>query len=107
MSDEIKIGVIVPESGQSQLLGASFLKAVKLAQEDLKNTKNTYELVIEDSGTTPEQTERAIKKLINVHHVQALLGGISKTGEIVKSYATAAKISHLCVCSVKTIGDGE
>src|ERR687897_2032359 len=107
MNDEIKIGVIVPESGQSQLLGASFLKAVELAQEDLKNTKNTYELIIEDSGTTPEQAERAIKKLINVHHVQALLGGISKTGEIVKSCATAAKIPHLCVCSVKTIGDGE
>ena len=107
MNDEIKIGVIVPESGQSQLLGASFLKAVELAQEDLKNTKNTYELIIEDSGTTPEQAERAIKKLINVDHVHALLGGISKTGEIVKSYATAAKIPHLCVCSVKTIGDGE
>jgi len=107
MNGEVKIGVIIPESGPSELLGKSFLKAVKLAQEDLKNTKNTYELVIEDSGTTPEQAERAIKKLINVHHVQALLGGISKTGEIVMSCATAAKIPHLCVCSVKTIGDGE
>lgn len=107
MNGEVKIGVIIPESGPSELLGKSFLKAVKLAQEDLKNKKNTYELVIEDSGTTPEQAESAIRKLINVDHVQALLGGISKTGEIVKSYATAAKIPHLCVCSVKTIGDGE
>jgi ABC-type branched-subunit amino acid transport system substrate-binding protein len=107
MNNEIKIGVIIPESGPSELLGKSFLKAVKLAQEDLKNTKNSYELIIEDSGTTPEQAESAIRKLIDVDHVQALLGGISKTGEIVKSYATAAKIPHLCVCSVKTIGDGE
>jgi ABC-type branched-subunit amino acid transport system substrate-binding protein len=106
MNDEIKIGVIVPESGPSELLGKSYLKAVRLAQEDLKNTKNTYELVIEDSGTTPEQAERAIKKLIDVDHVHALLGGISKTGEIAKSYASAARIPHLCVCSVKTIGDG-
>jgi ABC-type branched-subunit amino acid transport system substrate-binding protein len=107
MNDEIKIGVIVPKSGPSELLGASFLKAVKLAREDVKNTRHAFELIIEDSGTTPEQAESAIRKLINVHHVQALLGGISKTGEIVKSYATAAKIPHLCVCSVKTIGDGE
>jgi branched-chain amino acid transport system substrate-binding protein len=107
MNDEIKIGVIVPKIGTSELLGASFLKAVRLAQEDLKNTKNTYELIIEDSGTTPEQAESAIRKLINVDHVQALLGGISKTGEIVKAYASAAKLPHLCVCSVKTIGDGE
>jgi ABC-type branched-subunit amino acid transport system substrate-binding protein len=107
MNDKIKIGVIVPESGPSQLLGASFLKAVRLAQEDLNNTKNSYELVIEDSGTTPEQAESAIRKLIDVDHVHALLGGISKTGEIVKSYATAAKIPHVCVCSVKAIGDGE
>jgi ABC-type branched-subunit amino acid transport system substrate-binding protein len=107
MNGEIKIGVIVPKIGTSELLGASFLKAVRLAQEDLKNTKNTYELIIEDSGTTPEQAESAIRKLINIDHVQALLGGISATGKIVKPYASAAKILHLCVCSVKTIGDGE
>ena len=107
MNNEIKIGVIVPKSGTSELLGASFLKAVKLAQEDVKNTRHAYELIIEDSGTTPEQAESAIRKLINVDHVQALLGGISATGKIVKSYATAAKIPHLCVCSVKAIGDGE
>jgi ABC-type branched-subunit amino acid transport system substrate-binding protein len=107
MHNEVKIGVIVPKSGPSELLGASFLKAVKLARKDLKNTKNSYELIIEDSGTIPEQAESAIRKLINVDHVHALLGGISKTGEIVKSYATAARIPHLCVCSVRTIGDGE
>jgi ABC-type branched-subunit amino acid transport system substrate-binding protein len=37
MNDEIKIGVIVPKSGPSELLGASFLKAVKLARRREKH----------------------------------------------------------------------
>jgi ABC-type branched-subunit amino acid transport system substrate-binding protein len=64
MNDEIKIGVIVPKSGPSELLGASFLKAVKLAREDVKNTRHAFEFIIEDSDTTPEQAESAIRKLI-------------------------------------------
>ena len=102
----VKIGVIVPTTGPGALLGNSFLKAVQMAKEDLKNTRYQYELVVEDSGTSPAQAERAIWKLIKVDKVKALVGGISATGKIVKPYATAAKIPHLCVCSVKTIGDG-
>ncbi len=105
----VKIGVIVPVDGPGKLLGTSFLKAVQLAKEDVDNTKtkNTYQLVIENSGTSPAETEIAIQKLINKEHVQGIVGGISASGKIIKPYATAAKIPHLCVCSIKTIGDGE
>jgi ABC-type branched-subunit amino acid transport system substrate-binding protein len=105
----VKIGIIIPVDGPGKLLGTSFLKAVEMAKEDVMNskTKNSYELVIENSGTSPAETEVAIQKLINKEHVQAIVGGISASGRIVKPYVTAAKIPHLCVCSVKTIGDGE
>jgi ABC-type branched-subunit amino acid transport system substrate-binding protein len=105
----VKIGVIIPVDGPGKLLGTSFLKAVQLAKEDAdnKNTKNYYQLVIENSGTSPLETEAAIQKLINKEHVQGIVGGISASGRIVKPYVTAAKIPHLCVCSIKTIGDGE
>lgn len=103
----IKIGVTIPLEGPGKLLGTSFLKAVELAKEDLTNTKYNYQLVIENSGTTPAETERAIQKLIDKDDVQAIVGGISASGRIVKPYATSAKIPHLCVCSIQTIGDGE
>jgi ABC-type branched-subunit amino acid transport system substrate-binding protein len=105
----VKIGIIIPVDGPGKLLGTSFIKAVVMAKEDVMSTKtkNSYELVIENSGTSPSETEVAIQKLINKEHVQGIVGGISASGKIVKPYVTAAKIPHLCVCSVKTIGDGE
>jgi len=104
--DVIKIGVIVPKQGPAALLGSSFLKAVELAKEDLKGTKNRYELVIADTGTNAVQTRRAIQKLIGVDKVQAIVGGISLPGQVIKPYASYAEIPHLCVCSVTSIGDG-
>ncbi len=103
----IKIGVIGPTSGPAAILGTSFQKTVELAKEDLRGTKYTYELIVEDSGATPEQAERAIKKLVEIDKVSAIVGGISKTGQIVQPYATAARIPQICVCSVSSIGDGE
>ena len=105
----VKIGVIIPVDGPGKLLGTSFLKAVELAREDVQkiNTRYSYELVIENSGANPAETEIAIQKLIDKERVEGIVGGISASGRIVKPYVTAAKIPHLCVCSVSTIGDGE
>jgi ABC-type branched-subunit amino acid transport system substrate-binding protein len=105
--DVVRIGVIVPTQGPAALLGSSFLKAVQLAHEDLKGTKRRYELVLADTGTNPVQTKAAIQKLIAVDKVQAIVGGISLPGEVIQPYATYAGIPHLCVCSVRRIGDGE
>ena len=106
----IKIGVIVPTTGgPAAVLGDLFIKAVQVAQEDSKNknTKYKYELVIEESSiTNPLQTKAAIQKLIKVDGVKAIIGGLSASGGIVKPYVTAAKIPHICVCSVTSIGDG-
>ena len=104
--DEVRIGVIVPKQGPGALLGSSFLKAVEMAKEDLPPTKYRYQLVIADTGTNAVQTRRAIQKLIAEDKVQAIVGGISLPGEVVKGYATVARIPHLCVCSVESIGDG-
>jgi ABC-type branched-subunit amino acid transport system substrate-binding protein len=101
----IRIGVIAPKKGLAAILGGSFLKAVELSREDLPRTKYRYELVIADTGNNAVQTRRAIQKLIGEDKVQAILGGISLPGQVVKPYATWAGIPHLCVCSVSTIGD--
>jgi branched-chain amino acid transport system substrate-binding protein len=106
-SGVIRIGVISPLKGRGALLTQSFLMAVEMAKEDLKNTKYRYELVVEDSGSTPAETARAAQKLIQKDRVQAIVGGISASGRIVKPFATAAKIPHLCVCSITSIGDGK
>ena len=42
----VRIGVIVPTQGPYALLGGSFVKAVEMARDDLRNTKYRYELLI-------------------------------------------------------------
>jgi ABC-type branched-subunit amino acid transport system substrate-binding protein len=103
--DVVRIGVIVPTRGPAALLGQAFVRAVELAKEE-RPTRRRYELVIGESGTTPQETRAAIERLVYDKRVRAIVGGISLSGQIVKPYATSESIPHLCVCSVRTIGDG-
>jgi ABC-type branched-subunit amino acid transport system substrate-binding protein len=100
----IKIGAIVATRGPAALLGSSFVKAIHLAKEDLKDTTHRYVLVIEEIPS-PDRAEPAIEKLIKIDKVDALIVGLSISGQIVKPYATAAKIPLFCICSVSDVGD--
>jgi ABC-type branched-subunit amino acid transport system substrate-binding protein len=102
----VKIGVIVPTTGPYAMLGNSFVKAVQMARDDLRDTKYRYELVIRDSGPDPEKAKQVIRRVVNDDKVDAIVGGISLIGQETKPYATAARIPHLCVCTVSWIGDG-
>jgi ABC-type branched-subunit amino acid transport system substrate-binding protein len=100
----IKIGTVVATSGSVALLGKSFLKAIQLAEEELKDTTHQYELLIEEIAS-PDKAEPAFEKLISTDRVDAVVVGLSMSGEIVKPYATAAKIPLFCICSVGSVGD--
>ena len=102
----VKIGVIVPLSGPYTLLGNSFLKAVQMAQSDLRGTKYRYELAIVDVGQDPRQAGTAIRHAIQDEKVNAIVGGISLFGQVTQPIATAGRIPHTCVCTVTSIGDG-
>ncbi len=102
----VKIGVIVPSSGPYTILGNSFLKAVEMAQSDLRGTKYQYQLVLVDVGRDPGQARAVIERAISHEKVDAIVGGISRFGQVTRPLATAARIPHTCVCSVISIGDG-
>jgi substrate-binding family protein len=100
----VRIGAVVANAGPAALLGNSFIKAIQLAKEDTHDTRRQYQLVIEEiSG--PDQAEAAIKKLIDVEKVDALIVGFSISGNIVKPYAETARIPMFCICSVAAVGD--
>jgi ABC-type branched-subunit amino acid transport system substrate-binding protein len=102
----VRIGVIVPTSGPYTILGNSFLKAVQMAKDDLRGTKYQYELVRVDIGTNPDSARAAIGRAIRGEQLDAIVGGISLFGQVTKPHATAARIPHTCVCTVRSIGDG-
>jgi ABC-type branched-subunit amino acid transport system substrate-binding protein len=100
----IKIGALVATEGPTALLGHSFLKAVQMSKEDLQNTRLRYELLIAEIPR-PDQAISAIERLINVNKVDALIVGLSMSGQQVKPYAMAARIPLFCICSVSSVGD--
>lgn len=102
----VKVGVIVPRTGPYALLGSSFLKAVEMAQADLRGTRYRYELVVVDVGDEPSEAKEAIRRAIDEDKVRAIVGGISLFGQVTMPLATAARIPHACVCTVTSIGDG-
>ncbi len=103
----IKIGVVAPLTGSASIFGKSYVGAIKLAQEDLTDTKKTYEVIIEDDGSNPGQAASAAQKLINIDKVQAILSMSSGTGNAIKSIATANKIPHICGCTDTTVANAE
>jgi ABC-type branched-subunit amino acid transport system substrate-binding protein len=100
----IKIGVVVATQGPVARLGTSFLKAIQLAKDDLPPTKHRYQLVVEEIAS-PDKAEPAIQKLIESDTVDALIVGLSMSGQIAKKHATAARIPLFCICSVSSVGD--
>ena len=102
----VKIGIIVPTSGPYAILGNSFVKAVEMARDDLKDSKYRYQLVVRDSGPDPTDARAVIDQVVNQDRVDALVGGISLIGQVTKAFATKARIPHTCVCTVSSIGDG-
>src|SRR5262249_24520077 len=81
-----------------------FLKAVQMSKEELESSRHTYELLISEIPR-PDLAISAIEKLINTDRVDALIVGLSISGQIVKPYATAARIPLFCICSVSSVGD--
>jgi ABC-type branched-subunit amino acid transport system substrate-binding protein len=102
----VRIGVVVPTSGPYFILGNSFLKAVQMARSDLHRTTYRYELVVVPIGTNPGKARDAIGWAIRNERLNAIVGGISLFGQVTAPLATAARIPHLCVCTVASIGDG-
>jgi ABC-type branched-subunit amino acid transport system substrate-binding protein len=100
----VTVGVIAPVTGPYALLGTSFVKAVQMAQHDLKGTRYRYRLLIEDSGPDPARARPVVRDV--VRRSNAVIGAVSLIGQVTKPYATQARIPHLCVCTVKPIGDG-
>ncbi len=60
-NEKIKIGLLVPMSGENKELGQSIIKAVSLAVKDIDS--DLIEIIPKDTGTKPNQTLRSAFEL--------------------------------------------
>lgn len=81
--EEIKIGAILPLTGDAALYGENAKNAIELAKEEVNNSGGIQgrklEIIYEDSQAKADLAVSSSNKLINVDHVQAIIGGMASS----------------------------
>jgi branched-chain amino acid transport system substrate-binding protein len=93
-SGPIKIGVILPMTGQSASTGRQIDAAIKLwvAQNGNKIAGRTVEVILKDDGALPDATKRIAQELIVNDKVSVIAGfGITPTALSTAPLATQSK----------------
>ncbi len=90
--DLTALGLIVPLSGRSRLVGEAVLKGVMLGAKTVpvgSNPRSFLTVIIRDSGGDPEQAARAVEDLVFTEHVTAILGPVD--GSVAEAAAEKAE----------------
>ncbi len=92
--DTVKIGVILPMTGQQASTGRQIDAAIKLwvAQNGSKVAGKTVEIILKDDGSIPDATRRLAQELVVNDKVVALAGfGITPSAMATAPIATQSK----------------
>jgi branched-chain amino acid transport system substrate-binding protein len=98
-ADTVKIGVILPLTGNNAKIGQMVLPAIDLFKETCATNPTNhhqYEIIVEDDQAIPRLTAQAINKLANIDHVDALVSFGSGSGHVVPPIAERKGIPHIC-----------
>jgi len=98
-SKEVKIGVIVPLSGDMSLHGVEVQRAMRLALDkaDSNNLGYDYKLIFEDNRLDAAKSVAAAQKLINLDHVDAIVTLWPPTAVVVAPLTERAGILHYTI----------
>jgi branched-chain amino acid transport system substrate-binding protein len=105
-ADPVKIGLILPMTGQQQSTGRQTLAAVKLymAQNGDTVAGRKVEIVLKDDAAVPDATKRLAQELIVNDKVNMVAGfGITPCALAVAPLATQAKIPEIVMCAGTSI----
>ena len=104
----VKIGVLYPLSGDSAFFGDSAKKAADLffKEFDSDKAKYNYQLVWEDSQSSPAKAAMAAHKLIDYDHVNVIYDMHSGVSIAVSSITNEKKTLHLAFAQDRAISTG-
>ena len=74
-TSDLKVGVILPLTGDLSITGEKMYQGVQLAQAELE--KDGVQFVVEDSHSKPTDAVSAAQKLLNVDKVDVIVGTYS------------------------------
>ena len=104
--DTVKIGFILPMTGQQQSTGKQISAAVKLymAQQGATVAGKKVELIIRDDGAVPDNTKRIAQELIVNDKVNFLAGfGVTPAALAVAPLATKSKTPEIVTAAGTSI----
>lgn len=91
----IKIGVILPLTGNNAHLGEPLRDLIKYKAEHFpKDSRFEYKALFEDDQLEARQSLLAAHRLVELEHVDILMTYFSGPGGVVSLYATQKKIPH-------------
>lgn len=79
----VKVGVVLPKTGDIATFGDMCDKAIRLAAEDAKSEGKVWpELIIVDNGGEAQKTVSAVKKFVDVDKVDVIVGPVTSNNAI-------------------------
>ena len=100
----IRIGVILPLTGDAASWGEAVRNGVELAREKLPVAiRDRIELVYEDDQRNPRLSVLAFQKLVQLNHISALIGITAQPGMAVAPLAEREKIPFISISLPKRI----
>lgn len=106
-NNPIKIGAILPLTGEQAFVGEGIKDSILLAKSKIKNTKYTYELIFEDSALNPKVAASAAQKLIDIDKVDVIISVYANIGNIVSPVVEKNKVVHFGIAFDPNIAKGE
>jgi len=97
----IKIGLSLPLSGDSALIGQGARNGALLALDEVKQkqTKFNYEIVVEDDMMQNARALTVFHKLHGSDNVDAIVSITSGTGNVIAAQAEEKKLLHMAIAS--------
>jgi branched-chain amino acid transport system substrate-binding protein len=103
----LKIGFVLPLSGEWAKLGNGIRDAAALAKADLAKQQRRIELVFQDNRGDVAESAGIAKQLVTIDRVDAMVSIISGVGQVLKPIANEAQVLHVGICSNPEVADGK
>ena len=103
---QVKIGVILPITGNLAQIGGNSKVLVDKIREDVENSPIDFEFLVEDNDTAIKRTVMIANKFVNVDKVDAIFSMFTNFSTAVTPIATKAGLFHICVANDCEVASG-
>ncbi len=103
----LRVGVILPFTGDAASVGESLRNAMNLALSELPpDVQKKIVLLFEDDRMVPVNTVSAFQKLVSVNKIDLVVTASSGTSNAVSPLAERMKLPHVAIASDKKVVEG-